>query len=90
MAYSDVAEMAADDDLRQRLYGCLATLGWPNGLIWVDRWSWRIVAGNPGWANAWASAGASGIQRRGWDPGVITDDMILARVFEVRDEKGDI
>ena len=96
MAYTDVSEMAADMDLRQRLYACIATLGWSNGEMWIDRWAWQIVATDPSWANSWASAAAMPVAegetpiRRGWDAGVITDEMILERVRAVKDEKGDI
>lgn len=101
MAYTDIAEMAADDDLRQRLYACVASLGWDNGAMWVDRWVWQIVAGDGSWTEAWASAAVAeqtpaepdatdAPVRRGWDAAVITDQQILERVRAVKDDKGDI
>ena len=90
MAYTDVAEMAGDDDLRQRLYACVAQLGLDNGAMFVDRWVWQVVAQDPAWAGAWAAAALAGVTRRGWDASVITDDMIWDRVRAVQDTKGNI
>jgi hypothetical protein len=90
VAYTDIAEMAADDDLRQRLYACVASLNIPNGAMWVDRYAWRLVASDPTWADRWALAGQNVVARRGWDASVISDEMILGRVRSVQEDKGDI
>lgn len=103
MAYTDVSEMAADPDLRQRIYACAASRSMDNAAMWVDRWAWVIVATDPAWVTAWAAAewaesvtiGQDGSEtrspvRRGWDSLVISDAMILERVRSVLDMKGPV
>lgn len=83
MTYAAIVSMADDDDLRRRVTACAAQLGDPAPELWAqqNRWAW---AAQPGWADAYDYAIATGNQRPGWDPLVITDGMILAGVVEVR------
>lgn len=87
MAYADIAEMADDVDLTRRMYGCLAVLGRPNGAMWVDRFRWQLV-GVDEWVEAWAAAGDT--VRRGWDPKVISDEMIRQRIVQLWEQTGEI
>ena len=81
MTYSDIAAMARDNSLRDRIAACAATEGVvdQHPTTWADTYQWQIVA-SPGWGEAWASATASGVTSPGSDAGVITDQMILAAV----------
>jgi hypothetical protein len=95
MAFTDVAEMAGDADLRQRIYACAANQGIDNVVMWVDQWVWQIVGADDAWVQAWSAAalatsGTLDTPRRGWDAAVISDAMILARVRAVREDKGAI
>lgn len=80
MSYWDISQMAADPDLLARVAACAAQEQDSPGA-----WQWAVdnmlvLAAQPGWAEAWASAQASGNPAPGRDPGVITDGMILAAV----------
>lgn len=81
MAYSDIAAMARDNSLRDRIAACAATEGVidPHPTTWADAHQWRLAA-SPGWDEAWAYATASGATSPGSDAGVITDQMILSAV----------
>lgn len=81
MAYIDIAAMARDNSLRDRIAACAATEGVidPHPTTWADQHQWRIAA-SPGWDAAWAHATASEVTSPGSDAGVITDQMILSAV----------
>lgn len=80
MAYSTIAAIAQDSALALRIAAAAAqelkTRPYP---AWVSEYQWDLASA-PGWAEAWESAVASGIQDPGSNPGVITDGMILAAV----------
>ena len=81
MSYFDVATMAKDGDLRERIAACAATEGVtsPHPTAWADGHQWQLAAA-PGWADAYAYAVLSGNERPGRDEAVITDGMILSAV----------
>jgi len=82
MAYSDQALLSADIDFINRLAACAAVevdLGEQQPVNWSVENVWFIAAA-PGFADAYASAIASGVQRPGNDPSVISDAMILSAV----------
>lgn len=80
MSYSTIATMQNDIALDQRITAAAAQeqKTKPYG-EWVAEYRWDIVS-TPGWAEAWESAVASGVENPGNDPGVITDQMILSAV----------
>lgn len=81
MSYGTIAEIHADYDLYRRVVACVATekVDAPKYEAWVEAHRWDIAA-QPGWAGAWESAVAADVTKPGADPGVITDQMILAAV----------
>lgn len=81
MSYTDVARMANDGNLRERIAACAATEGVtsPHPTKWADENQW-LLAGSPGWAAAYAYAVLVGNANPGRDEGVITDHMILGAV----------
>lgn len=90
MSYNDVAQMATDGHLRERIAACAATEGVhdPHPREWADRHQWRL-AGSPGWASAYSYAVLSNKETPGKDETVITDSMILAAVQALRNEIGE-
>ena len=82
MSYWDTAQMAGNGELWQREIACAATEGITDPQNWADAHRWQL-AGQPGWADAWASAVAGDNPAPGRDPGVITDSMILSGVQSV-------
>lgn len=84
MTYADVAEIHADYDLRQRVVACAATEHVSERVEqWVADQAW-VLAAQPGWESAWASAKAGGSTALGADEGVITDAMILSAVQKLK------
>ena len=79
MGYWDIAQMSADVDLTSRVAACAAQEGVPDPRQWAAD-NVLLLAAEPGWADAWASAVAAGNEQPGRDPAVITDGMILAAV----------
>lgn len=82
MAYSDQAMLSQDYDFAQRIAACAAVEIELNGeqpMVWASNNQWLIAAA-PGFADAYASAVAGGVQRPGNDPSVISDQQILAAV----------
>lgn len=89
MAYSDIADMAINGDLRSRIAACAASEGIkaPHPTAWTDQHQWQLAAA-PGWSEAWQYAREVGeIQRLGHDAGVIDDGMILAAVNAILNPK---
>lgn len=89
MSYWDVAEMSQNGDLMMREAACYATE--PNPTEDPVQWALKfgmLLAGQPGWAEAWASAVAGGVERPGKDAGVITDGQILSAVQSVKAADG--
>lgn len=82
MSYADVAEMASNEQLQQRLLACAALENRPSPELWVRQNKWALVARSD-WESAWASAVLAGVQNPGRDAGVITDQMILSSVQEL-------
>lgn len=84
MAYSDIALLAQDYDFQLRVAACYTTetLGDPGSGSapgWAADHGWDMAA-QPGFGDAYASALASGVERPGNDPSVITDPQILGGV----------
>ena len=79
MAYADIADMAKDQQLQERIIACAATEDKDNPSLWVAARVWSLV-GSPGWGDAYAYARAAGNAQPGRDGAVITDPMILSAV----------
>lgn len=82
MAYWDQAQLSRDPDFTQRLAAAGAvevTAAAADPLGWAVEHQWAVAA-SPGFADAYASAVASGVERPGQDPAVISDAQILAAV----------
>lgn len=84
MAYSDVALLAADYDFQLRVSACIAVetadqSDAPSAPMWAADHAWQMAA-QPGFGDAYASALASGVERPGNDPAVISDPQILSAV----------
>lgn len=81
MSFFDQATLSTDGDFRQRIAACAATqdIGDTQPTAWADANQWWLAAA-PGFAAAYASALAGGVERPGRDPAVITDEQILAAV----------
>lgn len=81
MSYNDIATIAKDGDLRERIAACAADEGVrePHPTTWADRHQW-ILAASPGWAEAYGYALNTNAERPGRSEAVITDGMILAAV----------
>jgi hypothetical protein len=79
MGYYEIATMAQDNDLAQRVQACAAQEIDGNPYQWQTENMLDLCA-SPGWDAAWASALAGGNETPGRDPAVITDGMILSAV----------
>jgi hypothetical protein len=83
MAFYDQAVLSADTDFQQRIAACAQTEGLvtpPDQPIdWAFEHQWAVAAA-PGFADAYASAVESGVERPGRDPSVISDAQILSAV----------
>ena len=81
MAYIDVADMAANGHLRERIAACAVTEGVKDQhpRAWADAHQWYLAA-SPGWSAAWEYARASNNPNPGRDEAVISDGMILSAV----------
>jgi hypothetical protein len=73
MSYFDIADMAQNQDLQDRIYACAAQEH-------LDSVNVLRICAAPGWDAAWSSAITSGVENPGRDPGVISDEMILSSV----------
>jgi hypothetical protein len=80
MAYYDQALLTQDGDFYLRLGACAEVeQDLEPGLVWASTHQASIAAA-PGFADAYASALASGVPNPGRDPAVISDQMILSAV----------
>jgi hypothetical protein len=79
MAYSDIALLSADNDFILRTRACAATEGIDDPVQWSTDHQWQMAA-TPSFGDKYASALASGVQRPGNDPAVISDPDILSAV----------
>lgn len=82
MSFADIADMATNSDLRERIAACAATqvIAPDSPVQWAMTRQWAIAA-SPGWSEAWNYAVTVGLNLEpGKDPAVITDAMILAAV----------
>lgn len=82
MSYMDQAMLSRDGDFNSRLAACASVeidLGNQDPISWAFQHQW-IIAAAPGFADAYASALAGGIERPGADPSVISDAQILSAV----------
>jgi len=85
--YNTVHQIASDQDMRNRVAMAYADESDPGYHPDVSGSPYAWSNGNaaywasaPGWAEAWESALANGVENPGADPGVITDAMILSQV----------
>jgi hypothetical protein len=87
MSYNDIADMAVNAQLQNRVIACAAVEGEPNPVSWLSSNMWAIAA-SPGWGDAWEYGLATGIppEEIGANEAVISDAMILAAVQVVRSE----
>ncbi|MFN3600499.1 MAG: hypothetical protein ACK4UY_03815 [Dietzia sp.] len=90
MSYTDVARMAGDGHLRERIAACAATEGVtsPHPTKWADDHQWQL-AGTPGWGDAYTYALLQNNEAPGRDESVISDGMILSAVQTLRADLGD-
>lgn len=88
MSYTDVARMATDGHLRERIAACAAIEGVrePHPTKWADDNQWQL-AGSPGWGDAYAYAVLTGNEAPGRDNAVVSDGMILSAVQARRAEE---
>ena len=89
MSYVSIFECAGDPDFRSRVAACAVQEGAAaagSGESFAFQWAMWIAA-RPDVEKAWEySVGASPYHsRRGYDPAVITDQMILDAVRAIRD-----
>lgn len=77
MSYTGIAKMHGDGQLWGRLVACAATEGISSPGQWVNSHLWELVA-QPGWAEAYEYAVASGTADPGLSDSVVTDAMILS------------
>jgi hypothetical protein len=83
VTYSTIATIQEDFTLRRRLNACAAAEDIENPEQWVVDNSWKLAV-QPGWAAAWESALASGVESPGRREDVITDGMILSAVQAIQ------
>ena len=82
MSYFDQATLSRDGDFNQRIAACAVVevdLDGQQPLDWATANQWALAA-SPGFADAYASAVASGVERPGADPSVISDAQILSAI----------
>jgi hypothetical protein len=79
MALQNIASVANDGDLQQRVAAYVATKGQDDPVGWAIDHRWAVAA-STGIADAWAYAKDNFMDRPGWRPGAVTDDMITAAV----------
>jgi hypothetical protein len=79
--FAHQADLSTDGDFRQRIAACAATqpIGDLHPTAWADAQQWAIAAA-PGFADAYAYACETGVERPGRDAAVITDEQLLAAV----------
>ena len=84
MAYYDLAQLADDDDFKDRIGAAAQSEGLVDtgsGRVeqWVADYRWTL-AGTAGFADAYASGIANHLPNPGRDPSVISDAMILSAI----------
>lgn len=82
MGYWDIAQMAADKDLQQRVTACAAQEQDENPAQWMADHMMKLAA-QPGWDAAWEYAVAANNPAPGRDAAVISDGQILSGVQAV-------
>ena len=89
MSYLTQAHIAANGGIYERSAQAAATEGYASPELWA-RQNNRVLASQPGWAEAWESALVSHEDDPTYDPGtdeaVITDGMILSAVQLIGEE----
>lgn len=83
MAYSDVAQLSADNDFILRTRACAATEGAVDPVQWAADNQWQMAA-MPGFGEKYAYAVATDNPRPGHDQSVISDPDILSAVQSLR------
>jgi hypothetical protein len=82
MTYNTIATMAEDEALNRRVTAAVASEKIIDPEAWLYPRRWQVAA-QPGWASAWESAVAGGVENPGENEGVITDGMILSAVQDI-------
>jgi hypothetical protein len=82
MSYFDQSTLSQDSDFIYRIAAAAAV---EVDLVDVQAPQWALdnvwqLAASPGFADAYSSAIASGVERPGRDPAVISDAMILSAI----------
>lgn len=85
-SYLTIAVIANDATFRARCAACAATQQAPDPKQWVNAHAWELAA-QPGFAAAWDSAVANGIEHPAADPAVISDAQILAATQSLLGDK---
>lgn len=83
MSYATIATIQEDFALRRRINACAADEGIADPEQWVLGHTWELAV-QPGWAAAWESALASGIESPGRREDVISDGMLLSAVQSIQ------
>jgi len=83
MSYSDVAQLASDNDFILRTRAAVAQEGESDPVVWSNDHQWQM-AGTPGFGDKYAYAIATGNPRPGYDTSVISDPEILSAVQFLR------
>lgn len=79
MGYYEQSLLSQDADFAARCTACAASEGADDPAAW--QWEHRYdIAAAPGFADAYSSAIAGGVEFPGRDPAVISDEQILAAV----------
>lgn len=79
MSYNTQARMAQDEDLKLRVTACVATQNVGKPVEWAENNMWNLSA-TPGWDEKYNYAVDSGVDRPGYDMGVLSDNDILSGV----------
>jgi hypothetical protein len=79
MAYWDLYLLTFDPDFYARTEAAAAEQNQPDPPQWADDHRWEVAAA-PGFADAYASALAGGVQNPGRDESVISDAQLRAAV----------
>lgn len=71
--------MAQDNDLKLRVTACVATQNVGKPVDWAEANMWNLSA-TPGWDEKYNYAVGTGVEKPGYDEGVLNDQDILAGV----------
>lgn len=87
MSYYAQSRLAKDETLFDRVAACAASEQIPNPQGWAWSLVWQFSA-QPGWADAYSYAIATGVENPGREESVISDGQILAAVQALNSQVG--